>query len=67
MSTLITVIGAAVLIGRWIGANDQKWVSQNETNIEQNLTNCTMENNIEILKQWKVASTQQPFCNGGEK
>jgi hypothetical protein len=65
VGTLITLLTATLLIGRWIGANDQKWVSQGDINIEQNITNRNMENNIEVLKQWKVASTQKLFF--GEK
>lgn len=61
VGTLLTLLTATLLIGKWIGANDQKWAGQSDVNIEQKVTNTQLKNDVDILKQWKVASTQKPF------
>jgi hypothetical protein len=61
VSTLITIITTAVLIGMWIGKNDQKWEDQAMWNIEMKASHITLSNDVQVLKEWKVAKTQQNF------
>jgi hypothetical protein len=63
VGTLIAVITTAVLIGKWIGANDQKWEGQNEINIDQKATNARLLNSAQELEWWKKACDQREAFN----
>jgi hypothetical protein len=53
VSSLIAIITSAILIGVWIGKNDERWSGQKETNIAQNVTNVHVECELDKLR-WKV-------------
>ena len=59
VSSLIAIITTAVLIGKWVGKNDEKWDGQNCINIQQNVTNTHVENELDKLR-WR-------FLNGSKQ
>jgi hypothetical protein len=59
IASLISIITSAILIGKWVGKNDEKWDGQNCTNIQQNITNTHVENELDKLR-WR-------FVNGGKQ
>jgi Na+/citrate or Na+/malate symporter len=54
VSSLIAIITSAILIGKWLGKNDERWSGQNDLNIKQNITNIHIENELDKIK-WHFA------------
>jgi hypothetical protein len=63
VSTLLAVVTAAIVLGKWIGVNEQKWNDQEEFNREQTVKNSSYDVAIQKLKQKYVIKYQRPFFN----
>jgi hypothetical protein len=55
------VVTAAIILGKWLGTNEQKWIDQEDFNREQVIKNSTYDAAIQKLKQRYVIKNQRPF------
>jgi hypothetical protein len=66
--TFLGLIGLVFYAGQLVERFDNFCKTQNEINIKTNERIIQTSNDVSVLRDWKVASTQQPFYKiSGEK